>query len=1197
MPKKFDFGLTQWGAYFIRAMEGLADEARLRRGRSYAANGNVLKLVIKDGTAKAMVEGSYEPWYDVEISFKPLERKDRDVLSALIDKDPMLVGRIMAGELPMELIERLEKAGVRLLPTRWQDMRRSCSCPDYGDPCKHMAAVYYVLAQEIDRDPSVLFRLRGFDLAGKYSSEGAPVIANPLDLRMVKPWEMNANSKMPQLTGIGAYGKAIIRLLPPPPPLVPYDLKNALADFYADLDRRWERILGIQTAGEFSEARLRAFTQSKVSIQLPKAQGSPKETRPYFLVTVAGGKKERLSPLETVRICLAIDQNEGSAGYVFLRTFSHVMRMIVAAGAIIPDIGMQPAASSRQSDKMRVVWKPAQFGADVRDLLDVLETVTPPALSGTSGAKVPDAHSTVLLLAADLFSDIVGELRYLPKNVSDISHPVTTSLFRGEAADVSSPMHRSLPKAMDSWLSVFDVSSSKFRYELVIKHRTSRASQTTLPRYVLSATVKMPSAPFGQVGKGRGLAEGRKSPERLALSKAAQQIGTEILTFPAMLSSFIPELIRLGSKTSVVLSEEELSRFVIESAPLLAQLGVTVVLPKELKTLLKPRPVLSAKRRKGSGNLVSFMNMNAMLSFEWNVAIGDVVISATEFERMVSAGTELVKFRDDYLRLEASEAASILERIKKGPKPDAFDALHEYLTGETTFDETLEKSFAALLQAPGPGSMKGGKPTRGVEGNRETADDGKTLIPLPAGLCATLRPYQERGFRWIATTLERGFGCILADDMGLGKTVQAIACILSLKETGTLGRGALVCAPATLLTNWERELERFAPSLSLSTYYGVSRQTKAVDVTLTSYETFQRDQKKLADREWDLVVLDEAHLIKNPDTKRSKALKLVKSSRRLALSGTPVENHLGELWSIFDFVLPGYLRTLDRFARDYRKPIEVEKSSEHIARLRCITAPFLMRRLKLDKSIIADLPDKIVTDEYANLTPEQAALYESVVRDYMAKIEASEGIARRGLILALITALKQVCNHPRNYDKESDPATERSGKTRLLAAILDVAMEADEKVLVFSQYVEMLGILRTVIEHDLGVEPFILHGGLTKTTRDAAIDGFKAFQGPSVFLISLKAGGLGLNLTEATRVIHYDLWFNPAVENQATDRAFRIGQRKNVFVHRLITKDSFEEKINATLSAKRELAELTVSEGETWLTELGNAELAALVKR
>ncbi|HCO49198.1 MAG TPA: hypothetical protein DIT55_07175, partial [Spirochaetaceae bacterium] len=830
---------------------------------------------------------------------------------------------------------------------------------------------------------------------------------------------------MPQLTGIGAYGKAIIRLLPPPPPLVPYDLKNALADFYDDLDRHWERLLSPQSAGEFSEARLRAFTQCKVSIQLPlqlsKAKGSLKESYPYFLVTVTGEKTQRMSMLEILPICLAMDQDEGSPGYVFLRTFSHVMRIIIAAGAIVPDIELRPATSPREGDRMRVIWKPAQFGADVRGLLDVLEKVTPPAFAGASGTKVPDAHSTVLILAAALFSAIVEELRYLPKNVTDISHPVTSALFRGEAVDVSSPMHRSLPKAMDSWLSVFDVASSKFNYELLIKHGISRANQLALPRYALSATVRLPSVSSGQVGKGREPARQGEAAKRLTLSKAAQQIGPEILTFPAMLASFVPELIRLGSKTSVVLSEEELSRFVIESAPLLAQLGVTVVLPKELKTLLKPRPVLSAKRRKGSGNLVSFMNMNAMLSFEWNVSIGDVVISTAEFERMVSAGSELVRFHDDYLRLEASEAASILERIKKGPKPDAYDALQEYLNGESSFDENLEKSFAALLPASGPGSRKGGKRTKGAE------DDSKTLVPLPAGLCATLRPYQERGFRWIATTLERGFGCILADDMGLGKTVQAIACILRLKETGTLGRGALVCAPATLITNWERELERFAPSLSVWTYYGASRKTKAADVTLTSYETFQRDQKKLEDREWDLVVLDEAHLIKNPDTKRSKALKLVKSSRRLALSGTPVENHLGELWSIFDFVLPGYLRTLDRFARDYRKPIEVEKSAEQVARLRCITAPFLMRRLKVDKSIIADLPDKIVTDEYANLTPEQAALYESVVRDYMAKIEESEGIARRGLILALITALKQVCNHPRNYDKESDPISERSG--------------------------------------------------------------------------------------------------------------------------------------------------------------------------
>jgi uncharacterized Zn finger protein/superfamily II DNA or RNA helicase len=1266
MPRKFDFGLTPWGAYFIRAMENLADEARLRRGRSYAVNEHVLKMDIEGGTVKAMVEGSYMPWYDVTITFKPLEQKDRDTLFKLIDADPMLVGRIAAGELPKELIERLEKAGVKLLPSRWQDMRRSCTCPDYGDPCKHMAAVYYVLAQEIDRDPSVLFRLRGVDLAERFAGitsgamainlkevsetetvpvrkvgrpkritdtkypirlgrptsvvkiekngDATPTIRKPLEISMVKPWQMPGNLVVPSLPGIGAYGKAVIGFLSPPPPLVPYDLKNALAGFYTDLDQRWERILGPQSLEERSEARMRGLSQTLLTVQVPDTQDGSTRSRPRIAGTLPGGKLEYWTPLEAARMCLASDMDEGSPGYCFLRAFSLAMRMIIASGAFVPDIELilSPIVNRtptrrirklKEPPEMRVVWKPAYFGADVQSLLKIVEGLVPPpiplekseemrerkagqkSLSKSVGkekaiaGKVPDAHSTVLLLAADLLSDIVRELRYLPKGVTDISHPVTAALFRGEPADVSSPLHRSIPKAMDSWLSVFDVAMSEFKYELAVKHPISKSDALPgkLPRYALSATVKIKSEEPAVL-------------RRLALSTAVKRIGPGVLTFPAMLSTFVPELARLGSKPSVILDEAALSRFVIESAPLLGRLGITVVLPKELKTLLKPRPVLVSKKRKGLGNLVSLLGLSSMLSFEWRISIGDMVLSAEEFERMVEAGTALVQFRDEYIRLEASEAASILNRIRKGPKPDVFDAIQEYLSGETQFDETLGKSLATLL---------GANPSADNRSSQSSTQNptGKATIPIPKGLCATLRPYQERGFNWIASTIEHGFGCVLADDMGLGKTVQAITYILRMKDMGTLKEGALVCAPATLLTNWERELERFAPSLSISTYYGASRKRKKADITLTSYETFLRDQKKLDDKEWDIVVLDEAHLIKNSNTKRSKAVKAVKTSRRLALSGTPMENHLGELWSIFDFALPGYLRSQEHFAHEYRKPIEVERSGEVIERLRMIIAPFLMRRLKTDKSIIADLPDKIVADEYASLTPEQAALYESVVRDSLAKIEASEGIARRGLILALLIALKQICNHPRNYDKESEPDVERSGKTKLLLAILDTALEAGEKVLVFSQYVEMLEILRSIMERDLGIEPFILHGGLSKPKRDAAIDGFRASSGPGIFLISLKAGGLGLNLTEATRVIHYDLWFNPAVENQATDRAFRIGQKRNVFVHRLITRDSFEEKINALLIKKRELADLTISSGETWLTELDNSQLSALVRR
>jgi SNF2 family DNA or RNA helicase len=343
------------------------------------------------------------------------------------------------------------------------------------------------------------------------------------------------------------------------------------------------------------------------------------------------------------------------------------------------------------------------------------------------------------------------------------------------------------------------------------------------------------------------------------------------------------------------------------------------------------------------------------------------------------------------------------------------------------------------------------------------------------------------------------------------------------------------------------------------------------------------------------VVLDEAHYIKNPDSRRARAVKAIKASRRLALTGTPVENNLAELWSVFDFALPGYLGSLPRFTAEYRRPIELDRSEEAAGRLRAVTAPFIMRRLKTDAAIVADLPDKVIVDEYAVLTPAQAALYEAVAGEGMARVSSADPESRLGVVLALVTALKQVSNHPRNYDKESPGGSERSGKSRLLLALLGSAFEAGERVLVFSQYVQMLDILAGLVRDELGVEPYILHGGLSRKQRDEQVRRFQEGHGPGVFLVSLRAGGVGLNLTAATRVVHYDLWFNPAVENQATDRAFRIGQTKNVFVHRLVTKDTIEERIDAMIASKRGLSDLTVRAGESWIADLGDDELRELL--
>ena len=1182
MPRKHVFGLTAWGRYFVDAMEALGDPGRLERGRAYAGKGRVSSLSIGNGLAKARVEGNYRPYYSVKISFPPFSAAERRGLEKLVGADPLELARVRAGELPPGLLDHVERAGISLFPRRWSEMKRSCDCPDSGDPCKHEAAVYYVIAQEIDRDPSVLFRLRGFDpaassapgeLAGragpaaKPAADGEePTVLEPLELREADTWTAPDPADYPaELPSLASYGALLPRILPPGPALAGLDLEVALAEFYHCLSRDWEKPLA---------ARPPASSRPRAAAAPDEEAGREAAARSFALagirVAARGQRGEfilpggaRLSPLEAARLVLAMDLESGSPSYVFLRRFSLAMRSIVAAGAFHPDI--------RAGDgRFSALWLPARFAADAREALAWVEAAAvepersagpraaPAAGTRTSGKATLDPPSLVALFASTFLGDYVAALAFRPSGSLAAASPAAKALFGGEEVDASSPLLRSLPRALAARFSVYRLAARRSGFELAAKPAASRSGA---PVYRLKASVLAPEG------------------GRLSLREAGALLGADALAFPALLSNFVPGLAALGAKASVALSEEELGRLVVEAAPLLSRIGVSVVLPKELSRLARPRLRLGGKRRKGSGPLASLLGLDSAFSFEWKVELGGELVDAAEFEALVAKGEALVRFRDRYVRLEPGEAAALLERLRREREPDAMAALRAAVAGEAEPGGELELAVGALLPAARAG------------GGAAERDSG----PPPEGLLATLRPYQERGFRWLLSTLRRGSGCLLADDMGLGKTVQAIAVLLALKEAGELGDGALVVAPAGLLTNWERELARFAPSLSVHSQYGPGRRLRAADVVLTTYETLARDGEKLSGRAWSVAVLDEAHLVKNPDARRSRAAKALKAKMRLALTGTPVENNLAELWSVFDFVLPGYLGTLARFASEYRNPIEVGRDRERAERLRRLTAPFLLRRLKTDKAIAPDLPEKVVIEESAELTAEQAALYGAAVSAGLASIEASEGIERRGRVLALVTALKQIANHPRNWDKESPASPERSGKVRLLLALLDAAMASGERVLVFSQYVEMLDILAKIVRGSLSVEPFILHGGMSKAKRDEAVDRFQSGSGPGVFLVSLKAGGVGLNLTAATRVIHYDLWFNPAVESQATDRAFRIGQTRDVFVHRLVTKGTLEERIDAALASKRELADLAVGAGETWLSELGNAELKELV--
>ena len=616
----------------------------------------------------------------------------------------------------------------------------------------------------------------------------------------------------------------------------------------------------------------------------------------------------------------------------------------------------------------------------------------------------------------------------------------------------------------------------------------------------------------------------------------------------------------------------------------LAQADMEVNLPKGMDNIIIPRASINARvKQKRIQDLEDLMNLSngstisldEIMDFSIEVALGDgEKISAEEFQKLTKDTNGLIQYKDKYILIDKDETEKLLERLKK--KPDfvmnKMELLHHSLSGKIDeYDFDYDEAFAKVIS------------------NFTKVEE----IDLPKALSGTLRPYQEIGFRWLYTNVNKGFGCCIADDMGLGKTIQVISLILKLKEEEKLKKPVVVICPTTLLGNWEREFENFAPNLDVYTYHGFNRAfTVECDVILTTYAILRIDIEEFKKHNWNLVIIDEAQNIKNPNTSQTQAVKSIKADMKIAMTGTPVENRLSELWSIFDFINKGYLGSINDFGKNYSVPIERFKETQRAEKLKRAISPFMLRRLKTDKMIISDLPEKVVLDEFCYLTKPQAALYERVLNQSMQEVQsAGAGINRRGAIFKLITSLKQVCNHPYPYLKHGDMGRGASGKTEKLMSILANILDNDEKVLIFTQYKEMGSILEKIIADEFNTNPLFFHGSLNVKAREEMIKEFSEEINRKIMILSLKAGGLGLNLTSASNVIHYDLWWNPAVEDQATDRTYRIGQDKNVMVHRFITLSTFEEKIDKIIKDKRELADAAVFTGEKVITELSDDEI------
>ena len=610
--------------------------------------------------------------------------------------------------------------------------------------------------------------------------------------------------------------------------------------------------------------------------------------------------------------------------------------------------------------------------------------------------------------------------------------------------------------------------------------------------------------------------------------------------------------------------------------------GIEVVIPPEFDNIIIPRASINAIiKEKRKGDIADFLNsetqskinLNDIFNFSYQIAIGDEKISLKEFEELTKNAIGLINYKNMYVYVDKDTKENLSKNFKniKIDEMSKMELLHSSLSGKIgEYDFDFDAAYTRVLQD--------------ITSPQE--------IELPKKLNGQLRPYQQTGFKWLYTNALKGFGSCIADDMGLGKTVQVISLIIKMKEENKLKKPVIVICPTTLIGNWKKELQTFAPDLTVSIYHGLERELNLnTDIIITTYTILRLDKEKLVKTKWGMVVIDEAQNIKNTDTSQTKAVKELKTDYRVAMTGTPVENRLNELWSIFDFINKGYLGTLRNFQKSYSVPIEKFKEYTRASRLKLAVSPFILRRLKTDKTVIADLPEKMVLDDYCYLTKSQAALYEKTLNHMMESIHGESGINRRGMILKLITSLKQICNHPFNYLKKGDMDKDGSGKLQKLISLVENIVDNNEKVIIFTQYKEMGHILEEVIATELSQNTLFFHGSLNTKQREEMLATFQNSLEHNILILSLKAGGLGLNLTSATNVIHYDLWWNPAVEEQATDRTYRIGQDKNVMVHRLITLGTFEEKIDEMIKNKREIANLAVYEGEKIITELTDEEI------
>jgi hypothetical protein len=964
------------------------------------------------------------------------------------------------------------------------------------------------------------------------------------------------------------------------------------------------------------------------SPELVRAENTPASARRApglwpFLVNAL-----RLAPSAGLDLALAlgpVGSPELHAG-ASVATFAALAALaleIAAAGRVLPDLRQGP-------DGYEGVWEPLMNGEDDRRVRAVTDSL-PPICRALTGAGV--AAETVVQHAVTALVDAVcrdsltvsrSPIR-LPRGVDDptaLEAWLGALVSRTPAVDGDPHELAKLEQLIAEWRA--DAAARGGSFRLCLRLREPRDDGAVEDDAAADAPDQSGDEPSWelefllQATDDLSLVVGAEEVWRAGaqLQRASRSLSAPHEVFLAELGRAVriyPELgeaLRQPAPTGLALTLDGAHRFLVEAAPALEVAGFGVLLPSwwgrpsaRLGVRLKTSTPSTSSRGASSGGLLS---QAGICDFDWEAALGDLQIDQAELRRLAELKAPLVNVRGQWMEFRPSEVDRLVRFLGAQPKTRAQRTM--------TIGEVLQV-------AAGVGPDQPGVPILGItaEGQlgallRGELEGSLDVRPTPEGFVGELRPYQQRGVAWLQMLERLGLGACLADDMGLGKTATVLALLqnehlAAAAGQGTKGEGdggpTLVICPTSVAGNWARESERFTPDLAVLMHHGATRAREAAfekaaaaaDIVITTYALATRDRAVLSKVPWRRIVLDEAQNVKNPEAKQTKAVRALPSPRKVALTGTPVENHLGELWSIMEILNPSLLGSAASFRERFVIPVERFRDEEAAEQLRRLTRPFILRRLKTDRTIVPDLPEKMEMNELCTLTKEQVTLYQAVVDDMLRRIKEADGIARKGLVLTAMLRLKQVCNHPAQFLSDGSALPGRSGKLERAGEILEEVLDSGERALVFTQFSEMGSLLVDYLSAHLGCRISYLHGSVPRGQRDAMVT---EFQDPSIdvpiMVLSLKAGGTGLNLTAANHVIHYDRWWNPAVENQATDRAFRIGQRKDVLVRKLVCAGTLEDRIDQLIASKRDLAERVVGAGEGWLTELSTDDLADVLR-